>query len=130
MRSPSSCISIDSSGGSLQIERMLPGDYWLLSSAGPIARVPVRGSEETIDLGSSRLAVQAPPRKRLYLLPIVEGAGPLVERLAKRLARRVPEAGTLEYENLIPGTYRLVDLETGEATTISVEGSLTEVKIP
>ena len=127
--SPSSCISVDSSDGSLQIERMLPGDYVLLSQAGPIAALAVRGSEETVDLGSSRLVVHAPPKRRFYLVPVAEGAAPLLERIGKRLARRVPEAGTLEYENLMPGTYRLVDLEQGSVTPIVVEDSLTDIVI-
>lgn len=107
--------------GLIELEQVLPGDYWLLTASGLIARARVDAARVPADVGSSSLTIRAAAGRQLFVAPAA--ANELVWLMANRVAQqRVPASGELEVGPLPPGTYIVGAEDEGELGRVDVTG--------
>jgi len=108
--------------GLIELEHVLPGEYWVLTGSGLIARARVDAARVAADVGTSSLTIRgAPGRNKLFVAP-AEG-NELVWLMANRVAQlRIPPSGELVVSPLPAGTYVVGAEKEGELGRIRITG--------
>ena len=90
--------------GRLDLEDVLPGDYWILSAQGLVVRARIDAPFVGADVGTSSLLVRGAPGRSVFVAPA--DGNELVWLMANRIAqRRLPASGELEIGPLPAGEY-------------------------
>jgi len=115
---PRSFVALKGVGSSMDGANVLPGTYTLFVYPGIVSKVRIDGAKTELPLGKATLTIRGPARTRCYAIPA--GSDPLVELMAGRMCRSVPDSGELVLEHLTPGLYSIGLDRKGVIGTVEV----------
>ncbi len=134
------CKSADFDGSVLTWDNLIPGDYtvaednpgseWQVDVAGSPAEVPVSGEQATAGVTNSRRLGSLQVTKTVNWNDITPDASKTFQICISGPSYPAPECrsvgstgGVLTWENLIPGTYSVVEADPGAQWSVEITGA-------